>query len=156
MNINHHFQKNNIINNLAKYETYYQVALGLLISQTNAKEIDSNIELQYALGSIYELIKDLEKEENIENILETELQKQSAMDALQKFVNTNLEDIKNSKININEIVNNINDEEFFNELTLEICKNNLHIQIQKWEDIISDKVSISILNSLQNLENQGH
>ena len=152
MHINHYFNKNNITNLISKYETYYQVALGLLISQTNAKQEDSNIQLQYALGSIYELLKDLENEKNIEKILELELQKQSAMDALQKFVNTNLEDVKNSKISIDEIVNKINDNLFFNETTLEICNNNLHLQIKKWENIITDEIADAIIDSLLKLE----
>ena len=59
MYIEKHFSRNNIINNLAKYELYYQVTLGNLISLTNTKEIDYEIEFQLALGSIYELLKDL-------------------------------------------------------------------------------------------------
>ena len=57
--MNKHFTRNEIINNLAKYELYYQVTLGNLISLTNTKEIDYEVEFQLALGSIYELLKDL-------------------------------------------------------------------------------------------------
>jgi hypothetical protein len=152
MDIIKYFSKKSIINNLAKYETYYQVALGILISTTNKKEVDSNIKLEYALGSIYELIKDLQ-EEDIESIFEVELQKQAAMDALQHFANENIQAVKNKDIDIEDKVNSINDNLFFNELVLKICEEGLPTQIKKYEDIISDEVSKSIITSLESLEN---
>lgn len=151
MNINYYFSKDNIINNIAKYETYYQVALGILISTTNKKEIDQNIQLEYALGSIYELIKDLENE-NIDEIFEIELQKQAAMDALQHFANKNIKAVKNKEIDIENNVNIINDNLFFNDILLEICENSFPTQIKKWQTIINDEVSDSIIKSLESLE----
>ncbi|WP_121626968.1 hypothetical protein [Poseidonibacter antarcticus] len=151
MNINYYFSKDNIINNIAKYETYYQVALGILISTTNKKEIDQNIQLEYALGSIYELIKDLENE-NIDEIFEIELQKQAAMDALQHFANENIKAVKNKEIDIENNVNIINDNLFFNDILLEICENSFPTQIKKWQTIINDEVSDSIIKSLESLE----
>lgn len=151
MNINYYFSKDNIINNIAKYETYYQVALGILISTTNKKEINQNIQLEYALGSIYELIKDLENE-NIDEVFEIELQKQAAMDALQYFANENIKAVKNKEIDIENNVNIINDNLFFNDILLEICKNSFPTQIQKWQNIINDEVSDSIIKSLESLE----
>ena len=61
MNIENYFEKNEIIKNLGKYELFYQVTLGNLISLTNAKDMNYEIEFQLALGSIYELLKDLIK-----------------------------------------------------------------------------------------------
>ena len=151
MNINYYFSKDNIINNIAKYETYYQVALGILISTTNKKEVDQNIQLEYALGSIYELIKDLENE-NIDEIFEIELQKQAAMDALQHFANKNIKAVKNKEIDIENNVNIINDNLFFNDILLEICENSFPTQIKKWQTIINDEVSDSIIKSLKSLE----
>ena len=152
MNIIKYFNKVAITNNLAAYETYYQVALGILISTTNKKEIDSNIKLEYALGSIYELIKDLENED-IESVFKVELQKQAAMDALQHFANENIQAVKNKEIDIENNVNMINDNLFFNDVLLEICQKNLHTQIKKYEEIISDEVYKSIIKSLESLEN---
>ena len=152
MDIIKYFNKVAIINNLAKYETYYQVALGILISTTNKKEIDSNIKLEYALGSIYELIKDLENED-IESIFDLELKKQAAMDALQHFANENIQAVKDKEIDIENNVNMINDNQFFNDILLEICERNLPSQIKKYEEIISDEVSKSIIKSLESLEN---
>lgn len=152
MNINKYFSKTNIINNLAKYETYYQVALGILVSSTSTKEIDQDIKLEYALGSIYELIKDLEDENNLDSIFDIELQKQSAMDALQYFANENMEAVKNKELDIENSVNMINDNLFFNDLLLDMCKNNLNTQIEKWENIINDDVASAIMNSLKALE----
>lgn len=147
-----YFTKVNIINNLAKYETYYQVALGILVSSEQAKEIDSNIKLEYALGSLYELIKDLEKENNFDLIFDIELQKQSAMDAVQFFANENIQAVKNKEIDIENTINMINDNLFFNKIVLDICKDNEKEQVIKWEKIITDELAQAIMNSLLALE----
>ena len=152
MDINKYFSKVTIINNLAKYETYYQVALGILVSATNTKKIDSDIKLEYALGSIYELIKDLENEKNLESIFNTELQKQSAMDAVQYFANENIQAVKNKELDIENTINKINDNLFFNDLVLDICKENEKNQITKWENIITNEIADAIMNSLLDLE----
>jgi len=152
MDISKYFTRKQIINNLAKYETYYQVALGILVSSAQKKEIDSSIKLEYALGSIYELIKDLESENNFNSIFDIELQKQSAMDAVQYFANENIKAIKNKEIDIENTVNMINDNLFFNELILNICKDNEQEQLVKWGEIITEEISFAIMNSLLDLE----
>tara|TARA_B100001063_G_scaffold228887_1_gene240625 strand:+ start:7052 stop:7516 length:465 start_codon:yes stop_codon:yes gene_type:complete len=152
MNINKYFTKEQIINNLANYEIYYQVAIGILVSSTQSKEINSDIKLEYALGSIYELIKDLENENNFHSIFDTELQKQSAMDAVQYFANENIKAVKEKEIDIENTVNLINDNLFFNEVLLKICKDNEKDQIIKWKKIITDEISSAIISSLLDLE----
>jgi len=152
MNIENYFKRKEIINNLARYELYYQVALGKLVNITNKKEIKYEIEFQLALGSIYELLKDLEKENEETISFDEELQKQSAMDALQNFANENLEELKNGKIKIEEQVNNINDGTFFNETMILICQENLNSQIEKWEEIITEDLANAIYKSIQELE----
>ncbi|MGA1941190.1 hypothetical protein [Arcobacter sp. YIC-310] len=154
MNIEKYFEKNKVIENLAKYEIYYQVSLGKLCSLTQNENIDYNIELQYALGSIYELLKDLSSLENIYEIFEDELKKQAAMDALQKFANDNLDDVKTEKIEIEHFVHEINDNKFFNNTMTKICEENKKTQINKWQEIITDDLSKAIIESLNQLENK--
>ena len=154
MNIEKYFEKNKVIENLAKYEIYYQVSLGTLCSLTQNENIDYNIELQYALGSIYELLKDLSSLENIYEIFEDELKKQAAMDALQKFANDNLADVKTEKIEIEHFVHEINDNKFFNNIMTKICEENKKTQINKWQEIITDDLSKAIIESLNQLENK--
>jgi len=152
MNIENYFKRKEIINNLARYELYYQVALGKLVNITNKKEINYEIEFQLALGSIYELLKDLEREDDETISFDEELQKQSAMDALQNFANENLEELKNGKIKIEELVNHINDGIFFNETMIKICEENLNSQVKKWEQIITEDLAKAIFSSIQDLE----
>lgn len=148
------FSKNNIISNLAKYEMYYQVSLGSLISDSNSKDIDPTIELQYALGSIYELISQIIDDEKADEIFEIELQKQASMDALQTFANDNLEIIKEGKIKVEQIVNAINDGIFFNESMIEICNENLENQLIKWDELISDDLANKIYDSILQMQNE--
>ncbi|RXJ86634.1 hypothetical protein [Arcobacter sp. CECT 8985] len=153
MNIERHFSKEKIIDNLAKYDMYYQISVGKLINITNnSNNIDANIEFQYALGSIYELIKDLEKLDNGEELFPSELRNQAAMDATQNFINNNMEFVKNSKIDIEPIINDINDNNFFNRTMIEICEESQEKQIEKWELVITDEVSTAIQDSLKELE----
>lgn len=151
MNILEQFTHEKIINNLASYEVYYQVAMGSLINETNANTVDTNIEFQFALGSIYELINDIKCLDNALEIFETELQKQSAMDAVQSFVNTNLELVKKGELNVEPIINQINDGLFFNEVMLKICAKEKEKNINKWKDIITPEISIAIQDSIKEL-----
>ncbi|PPK61911.1 hypothetical protein [Malaciobacter marinus] len=152
MDIQKHFSKENIISNLAKYDMYYQISTGKLINITQTKDIDTNIEFQYALGSIYELLKDLEKLENAQELFEDELRNQAAMDATQNFINNNMQLVKDKKIEIEPIINDINDGNFFNRTMIEICEQNQEKQLKKWEEVITDKLATAILQSLQELE----
>ncbi len=152
--MNKHFTRNEIINNLAKYELYYQVTLGNLISLTNTKEIDYEVEFQLALGSIYELLKDLKTLDDKSISFDDELRKQAAMDSVQNFANVNLEILKSGEIKIEKIVNHINDGLFFNEAMKVICDENLDEQIEKWEKIITQDLAKAILASILELEKE--
>ncbi len=152
MNIEKYFSRENIIRNLAKYEMYYQVACGNFVNTANTKQVNYEIELQLALGSIYEMLKDISTLENCDEIFNDELKKQSAMDALQNFVNTNLELVKNSQIQIEPIINEINDNTFFNQTMINICKENERKQVEKWDEIITNDLSNAIMASLISLE----
>ena len=123
--MNKHFTRNEIINNLAKYELYYQVTLGNLISLTNTKEIDYEVEFQLALGSIYELLKDLKTLDDMSISFDDELRKQAAMDSVQNFANVNLEILKSGEI-----------------------------KIEKWEKIITQDLAKAILASILELEKE--
>lgn len=152
--MNKHFTRNEIINNLAKYELYYQVTLGNLISLTNTKEIDYEVEFQLALGSIYELLKDLKTLDDKSISFDDELRKQAVMDSVQNFANVNLEILKSGEIKIEKIVNHINDGLFFNEAMKVICDENLDEQIEKWEKIITQDLAKAILASILELEKE--
>lgn len=152
MDIENYFEKDKITQNLANYEIFYQVSLGKLCSLTNNTNINYDIELQYALGSIYELVKDLNTLDNIDEVFHNELKKQAAMDALQKFANDNLEDVKTEKIEIEHMVHEINDNRFFNETMLDVCNEHEEEQLQKWKEIITDDLSQAIILSLKQLE----
>ena len=152
--MNKHFTRNDIINNLAKYELYYQVTLGNLISLTNTKEIDYEVEFQLALGSIYELLKDLKTLDDMSISFDDELRKQAAMDSVQNFANVNLEILKSGEIKIEKIVNHINDGLFFNEAMKVICDENLDEQVKKWEKTITEDLAKAILASILELEKE--
>ena len=82
MNIKEQFTKENLTITMAKYEMYYQVALGNLISQSNANDMSYDIDLQQALGALYELFTDLKDFDYAQDIIDKEIQKQAAIDAV--------------------------------------------------------------------------
>ena len=152
MNIKEEFSKEKLTITMAKYEMYYQVALGNLISQTNTHEMSYDIDFQQALGAIYELFSDLKDFDYEENIIDKEIQKQAAIDAVQNFVNEHLELVKDKKFELEPIINTINDGEFFNVAMIEVCHKQLHNQIQTWQDIITGELSLQIMASIDELE----
>jgi len=154
MDLLEQFTQEHIIKNLSVYEVCYQVALGSLINETNANNIDPNIEFQSALGSIYELINEIKSIENASEIYDNELRKQAAMDAVQNFVNANLELVKAGTFDVEPIINKINDGLFFNPTMLEICNNEIISNTSKWESIITDELACAIHESILGMENE--
>lgn len=151
MNVLNQFSREHIINNLSSYEVYYQVALGSLINETKSNNIDSNIEFEVALGSILELLLDIKDLDNANDIYEKELEKQSSMDAVQYFVNQNLDLVKSGTFNVEPIINQINDEKFFNETMIKIYNNEKINNKNKWESIITEEIATSIYNQIKEL-----
>jgi len=151
MDLLEQFSRDNIIKNLSAYEVYYQVALGSLINETKAFKIDSQIDFQETLGSIYELINDLKCITNANDIYEQEFRKQAAMDAVQNFINENIELVKEGTFNVEPIINKINDNLFFNEKMLEICEKEKIHHLKKWEKVITQEISKTIQDSIKQL-----
>ncbi len=148
-----YFTKNNIIDNLSKYETYYQIALGKLIHLSNIKDMSYDIDFKLALGSIYELLNDLKDEENLDLIFEKELQKQTSMDATQNFINENMELIQSRNFAIEPIINEINDDKYFNEAMYKVFNENLKINHQKYTEFITDDLAEQVYNAIVELSN---
>lgn len=151
MNVLEQFTQKNIIKNLSAYEVYYQVALGSLINETKTYKVDSNIDFQEALGSIFELIHDLKCLDNANEIYEAELRKQAAMDAVQNFINENMELVKTGTFDVEPIINEINDNLFFKVQMLDICEKEKEIHTQKWGKIITKEVATQIQDSIRQL-----
>lgn len=148
-----YFKKDNIINNLSKYETYYQIALGKLVHLSNIKDISYEIDFKLALGSMYELLNDLKDEKNLDSIFEKELQKQTSMDAVQNFINDNMELIQSKNFSIEPIINEINDDKYFNKAMYTVFDENLKLNHQKYKDLISDELAEQIYNAIVELTN---
>lgn len=147
-----YFTKDKIIYNLSSYETYYQIALGKFVHLSQIKDISFEVDFKLALGSIYELLKDLQNVTNINGIFEQELQKQVAMDALQFFVNENQELIMQKNFALEPLINEINDEKFYNKEMLDIYEENIKLIKPKYEEFITQELADAILNSLRDLE----
>lgn len=149
-----YFTKDKIIYNLSSYETYYQIALGKFVHLSQIKDISFEVDFKLALGSIYELLKDLQNVTNINGIFEQELQKQVAMDALQFFVNENQELIMQKNFALEPLINEINDEKFYNKEMLDIYEENIKLIKPKYEEFITQELADAILNSLIDLESK--
>lgn len=151
MIIKKYYSKENIIKNLSKYETNYQIALGKLIHLSGIKETSYEVDFKLALGSIYELINDLKDIEDIDSIFEEELRKQTTMDMLQKFVNENMELIQSKNFAIEPIINEINDNNYFNEAMNKVYEKNLKLYFQKYNDFITEELAFQIRNAVEEL-----
>lgn len=156
MNIYSLFTKERIIKNLSLYESYYQISLGKLIHLTKSENLNFEVDFSLALGSIYELLKDIKSVENDDEIdlnFNLELQKQASMDALQYFSNEHLELIKEGVVDIEQTLNAINDDVFFDIEMKNIHNENIDSINKKWSLIITDNLATQIIQSLKELEN---
>jgi len=151
MDIKEVFNQENCIKNLCTYEVFYQVSLGKLASLSKKNDLDYEVDFTLALGSIYEVLQDIKDLPNAKEILEKEIQKQASMDAMQNFVNANLELVKNRSIQVDALINEINDEVFFNETMREVCENNYEAVNSKYQTLITKELSQQILESLKAL-----
>lgn len=151
MIVEKYYTRENIIKNLSKYEANYQIALGKLIHLSRIKETSYEVDFKLALGSIYELINDLKEVENLDSIFEKELRKQTAMDVLQKFVNENMELIQSKKFAIEPMINEINDNNYFNETMNEVYEENLKLYFQKYNDFITEELAFQIKSAVEEL-----
>jgi len=151
MNLLEQFNQKNLIKNLSSYEVYYQVAVGNLINETHVKSIDGQVDLQDALSSIYEMIREIRCLDNAHDILDNELRKQAAMDAVQNFVNENLDLVKSKSIDVEPLINDINDGFFFKEEMLAICNSAKIHATEKWEQIITPEITQAIQDSIKQL-----
>lgn len=154
MTIKYYFSKEKIIFNLSMYETMYQIALGKIVHLSDIKNISYEVDFQLALGSIYELLKDLESQADLDEIFEEELKKQIAMDALQFFVNENQTLIMERNFAIEPLINEINDGTFYNEAMMDVYEGNIKLITPKYEEFITEDLSNAILKSLEELENK--
>lgn len=151
MNIEKEFTREKIVDNLSKYETYYQIALGKLVHLSDIKEVSYEVDFKLALGSIYELIKDLQDMEEFDTIFQTELQKQTSMDAVQNFINDNMELIQSRNFAIEPLINEINDDLFFNESMNEVFKENIKLNNKKYSDFITEELALQIKGAVNEL-----
>lgn len=145
------FSRHNIVNNLAKYETYYQISLGKMISDTQLG-VNAEVDIKSALASIYQMLKEIKDMPDLKRIYEMELLKQASMDAVQHFINENMESVKAGHIEVEPIINQINDNEFFNQGMKDVVKSNLINQMHKWNDIVTDELADSISHEILQLE----
>ena len=152
MNIKDEFSKYNIINNLAKYEMYYQITLGKMISDTQLTPINTDVDFKEALGSIYQMLKELQTLPDAKRIYEMELLKQASVDAVQYFINENMQSVKDGHFEVEPIINQINDNEFFDKEMKDLCKRNMINQMMKWHEFITDEMADSIANEVLKLE----
>lgn len=152
MNIQNEFSKYNIINNLAKYELYYQISLGKMISDTNINNVKTEVDFKIALGSIYEMLKELQTMPDAKRIYEMELLKQASMDAVQYFINENMHSVKAGELEVESYINQINDNAFFDKAMKDLCKRNMINQMMKWHEFITDEVADSIAKEVLKLE----
>lgn len=151
MDIKKEFSKNKITKSITTYEIFYQITLGFIVKDTKTEDLDPNVDLQMALSSIYELIMDIKDLDDSDEIFESELRKQAAMDALQNFTNAHLQVVKEGLLDIEPMINNINDNNFFDETMLQIAQTNYATNLQKWESLITDEIASAIMNSLEAL-----
>ncbi len=152
MELLEYFNKKNLVDNMARYEANYQISLGKIIKETNiSNDMSYEIEFSLALGSLYDLFKDIKSLDNID--LTNIIDQQSALDALQYFVNKNYELVKDGTIKLENIINDINDEAFFSDSMKNIYELNISDIKNKYKALFTDNFLQQIQEEIQKEHN---
>ena len=150
MELLEYFNKKNLVNNIARYEANYQISLGKIIKETKiSNDISYEIEFSLALGSLYDLFKNIKSLSYLDST--NILNQQSALDALQYFVNKNYELVKDGTVKLENIINDINEETFFNDSMKDIYALNISDIKNKYKALFTDDFLQQIQIEVQKL-----
>ena len=146
------FDHEKIIENLAKYELYYQISLSHIVSKSEFdvkstyKKINSlslDIDPETVFYTIIAIIRHFKDTENFEKDYQLELQKHASIHALEDYVK-NDKDLLNPETYLESVVETVNDGSFFTDVMQRQFDSEYKISINRWHNIIAEDLSVEI------------
>ncbi|AXH10070.1 hypothetical protein CP960_08375 [Malaciobacter halophilus] len=153
--INKKFDKQNLILTIAKYQIYYQMALGLLVKQTcfdkdemtkKLEELKLDIDVENVLNVMIKLIDSFCDEKDFEEIFDDNIKLNSLLHALKDFTEQN-SDLTNKEKVYNSYKEKIMKDEFFDVKMQLHFDDELEDRAAYWKDLITDNIANEVKQS---------
>jgi len=150
--IKEQFDHKKIIENLAKYELYYQISLSHIVSQSEfdvkstykkINELSLDIDPETVFYTIIAIIRHFKDTEDFNNNYLIELQKHASVHALEDYVKKD-KDLLNPETYLETVLEEINSGAFFTEKMQKQLDSEYKISINRWQNIIAEELSFEI------------
>lgn len=150
--INKYFSRENIIDNICKYQLYYQLGLGSVVYQSlqdleethkKLEELNLQINTQKVFETIHQIILHLSREDNFEEKFENHLKFSALAQMLDDFIETDKE-LLNSKQFTDTIYEQIKDDKFFTDDIKQQFDNDYETIFIAWEATITEDIANEI------------
>ncbi len=146
------FDHEKIVENLAKYELYYQISLSHIVSQSEfdvkstykkINELSLDIDPETVFYTIIAIIRHFKDTDDFGKDYLIELQKHASVHALEDYVKKD-KDLLNPETYLESIVEKINDGTFFTDIMQRQFDSEYKISLNRWHNIIAEELSYEI------------
>lgn len=153
------FEQDNIIQNLASYELYYQIALEFLVEQTEfdhtsaLKKLETmqlEIEPENVFYTVLALIRSQKDFKSFKTKFKKELEKHACINALEDYVRNDTQ-LLHPEMFLEQTIENINDNTFFNDKMRKIYQEEYENVLIRWKSIINKKLASEIKQTAMSL-----
>lgn len=146
------FTYDNLIENLSKYELYYQISLEYLVQQTEfdkdsalakLEKMQLEVDPEQVFYTIIAITRNWKDFSTFEKNFSQELQKHASINALEDYVK-NDPDLLHPEIFLDETIEKINNEEFFTDKMKKFFDeeiDNIHV---RWQTIVPKELAENI------------
>jgi uncharacterized protein YeaO (DUF488 family) len=146
------FEQENIIANLARYELCYQIALEVLVQQTEFDEASAleklqtmqlEIEPEHLFYTVIALIRSRKSFKNFKETFEKEIQQHACINALEDYLKNDTQ-LLHPEMFLEQTIENINNNTFFNARMQKIFEEEYDNELIRWKSIITKELASEI------------
>lgn len=157
--INKKFLRKDLILTIAKYQIYYQMALGVLVKETcfdkdeiekKLKQLQLDIDVENVLNVMIELIDSFYNDGEFEIIFEDNIKVNAFLHSLKDFIEKNDDLTNKEKVHIS-YKEKIMDDAFFDAKMQLHFDDELKHRVNYWEELITEKIADEIKESALNI-----
>lgn len=150
--IKQEFEHEHIIENLSKYELFYQISLANIVSQSEfdvqstykkINELSLDIDPETVFYTILAVIRHMDNTDNFEEKFTKELQRHASVHAIEDYIKNDKELIK-PEIFLQNTLEKINENKFFTENMQKQFDSEYKISLNRWKQIIAKELSSEI------------
>lgn len=157
--INNYFQRDKLIESMAHYELFYQIALGEYINDTSQNPEDVALKIEtlglhiepvHVLNTMKQIIQNFFKEKEFDEIYNDNLRVNALIHALKDFKKAS-DDFEEKEEFYKSYYEKIMEDQFYNVKMHIHFENELKDRLAYWENLICDKTALELKESVKEL-----